>query len=199
MMMINSYVEQKSLELIAKYNRKGGSYKLLPEIMADEKIKFKEVASTNCNFVGALTCGNNGQRYIMVNAGIDNEGRTHFTIAHELGHYFLQHELKSLPIYCSAIEENGVSKNPLEAQADYFASCFLMPEQKIKGAFISILRNHPFAKKAKCTDYLHVTNNFTFSVWIVIKNDLMKRYGVSEQALRYRLQQLNLAKFSFAK
>ena len=74
-----------------------------------------------------------------------------------------------------------------------------MPEQKNKSAFISILKNHPFVKKAKCTDYLHVNNNFTFSVWIVIKKDLMTRYGVSEQALRYRLQQLDLAKFEFNK
>lgn len=196
MMMTNSDIEQEAYQLIAKYNKKGGSYKLLPEIMEDEHITFREVASTNCNFVGAFTCGNNGQRYVMVNGGIDNAGRTNFTIAHELGYYFLQHELKSLPIYCSNIEEESISKNPLEAQADYFTSCFLMPEDKIKGAFLSILYN---SKKAKIKDYLHVKNDYTFSIWAGMKDNLIKRYGVSEQALRYRLSQLHLARFEFNK
>lgn len=195
-MMTNSEIEQKAYQLIARYNKKGGSYKLLPEIMAGEQIKFREVIATNHNFVGAFTCGNNGQRYVMVNSGIDNVGRTNFTIAHELGHYFLQHELTSLPIYCSDIEEESISKNPLEAQADYFASCFLMPEEKIKGAFLSMLER---SRKAKIKDFLLVKNNFTFGIWCGLRDDLMKRYGVSEAALRYRLKSLGLAKFEFNK
>lgn len=198
-MMTNSDIEQKAYQLIAKYNKKGGSYKLLLEIMEDEHIKFKEVTSTNCNFVGVLTYANTGQCYVMVNAGIDNVGRKNFTIAHELGHYFLQHELKSLPIYCSNIEEESISKNPLEAQADFFASCFLMPEDKIRSAFLSILLHSRLAKKAMVKDFLNVKNDFTFGIWCGLRDDLMKRYGVSEAALRYRLYQLNLAKFEFIK
>lgn len=196
MMMTNRDIEQKAYRLIAQYHKKGGSYKLLPEIMEAEHIKFREVTSANCNFVGALTYANNGQCYVMVNASIDNPGRTNFTVAHELGHYFLQHELKSLPIFCSDIEEESVSKNSLEAQADHFASCFLMPEEKIKGAFYSMLER---SRKAKIKDFLLVKNNFTFGIWCGLRDDLMKRYGVSEAALRYRLKSLGLAKFEFNK
>jgi hypothetical protein len=75
-------------------------------------------------------------------------------------------------------------------------SIFVMPEIKIRSAFLSMLSN---SRRAKIKDYLHVQNDWTFGIWCGIKGDLMKRYGVSEAALRYRLQQLNLAKFEFIK
>jgi hypothetical protein len=81
-----------------------------------------------------------------------------------------------------------------EQEENYFASNLLMPEQKTRNAFSAMLTN---SRKAKVKDYLHVTNNWTFGIWCGIRDDLMKRYGVSEAALRYRLQQLNLAKFEF--
>lgn len=49
--------------------------------------------NSNADFVGALTKYSNGQSYIMLNRSIDNDGRKHFTIAHELGHFFLSHQL----------------------------------------------------------------------------------------------------------
>ena len=53
------------------------------------------------------------------------------------------------------------------------------------------------SRKAKIKDHLHVKNDWTFGIWCGMKGDLMMRYGVSEAALRYRLQQLNLAEFDF--
>lgn len=52
-------------------------------------------------------------------------------------------------------------------------------------------------RKSTVKDYLYVKNDATFGVWVHIRNELTKRYGVSEAALRYRLQQLKLAKFEF--
>lgn len=195
--MENKAIEQITNELLAKYVKRGGVYKVFHEIMAAEGIKFRKINSLNSNFVGALTKYTNGQSYIMVNSSIDNDGRTHFTIAHELGHYFLSHQLTQNSFYCLSDEivEEGVWQNPIEQEANYFASCFLMPETKIRSAFLSMLAN---SRKAKIKDYLHVKNDWTFGIWKGIKGDLMKRYGVSEAALRYRLQQLNLAKFEFS-
>ena len=84
-----------------------------------------------------MTKGNNGQTYIVINRAIDNEGRKHFTIAHELGHYFLSHQLKQNTFYCSKNEivEEGLWKDPIEQEANYFASCLLMPEEKVKMHF----------------------------------------------------------------
>ena len=70
-----------------------------------------------------------------------------------------------------------------------------MPKEKVKSAFLNILF---YSRKAKIKDFLHVKNDYTFGIWKPIKDELTKRYGVSETALRFRLQQLNLAKFEFS-
>lgn len=198
MMKTNSEIEYIVNTVLTKYQKKGGSYKLFNEILLEEKIVFKEVKSSNNDFVGALTKGFNGQQnYIFINSSIDNLGRKHFTIAHELGHYFLLHQLKDNTIYCcnTDIVEEGGQHNPIEREANYFASCFLMPEGKIKPAFLSMLER---SRKAKIKDFLIVKNDYTYSIWTPIKDELTKRYGVSEAALRFRLQQLKLAKFEFS-
>jgi len=196
--MTNNEVEQVAATAFEQYVRSGNSHKQLSNIIQAEGIKFREVPSENSAFVGALTRGNSGQLYIMVNQVIDNQGRRHFTIAHELGHYFLKHQLQSNSFYCceDAIAEETQVTNSIEHEANHFASCFLMPEQKIKSAFLSMLSN---SQKAKIKDFLYVKNDYTFSVWCGIRESLMKRYGISEAALRYRLTELKLAKFEFSR
>jgi IrrE N-terminal-like domain len=68
---------------------------------------------------------------ILYSSHIENEGFIRFTVAHELGHYFI-------PGHCDLIFQNGValhesrggymSHDPCERQADTFASTLLMPE-----------------------------------------------------------------------
>ncbi|MEG0691811.1 MAG: ImmA/IrrE family metallo-endopeptidase [Oscillospiraceae bacterium] len=198
MMMTNSEIQSVADATLAKYLKKGNGHKILSDIMQAENIKFREISSTNHKFVGALTKASSGQFYIMVNDAIDNVGRKNFTIAHELGHYFLGHHLTTNAFYCceDEIAEEVLTANSIEAEANYFASCFLMPEAKIKSAFLAMLSH---SRKAKIKDFLHVKNDYTFSIWCGIRGVLMKRYGVSEAALRYRLKQLGVAKFSFTK
>lgn len=194
--MTNKEIEEIANSVLSKYLKRGGSHKIFYEIMTAEGIKFREINSENKSFVGVFTKARKGQPYIMINNSINNNGRRHFTIAHELGHYFLSHHLTQNSFYCSdnVILEDGIWKNQIEQEANYFASCFLMPEEKIRKAFLAILHN---SRKAKIKDYLYVKNNWTFGIWCGLRDELMKRYGVSEVALRYRLQQLNLSKFDF--
>jgi Zn-dependent peptidase ImmA (M78 family) len=196
MMKTNNDIAYIANEVLTKYVKRGGVYKVFQEIMKAEGIKFREMQSANSAFVGALTKGNNGQTYIMINGAIDNEGRKHFTIAHELGHYFLLHQLKQNAFYCSKNEivEEGLWKDPIEQEANYFASCLLMPEEKVRNAFLGMLSR---SRKATINDFLHIKNDWSFGIWIPIRDELTKRYGVSEAALRYRLQQLKLAEFEF--
>ncbi|MDR2964590.1 MAG: ImmA/IrrE family metallo-endopeptidase [Treponema sp.] len=193
--MTNNEIELEVLKILDKYVQRGGSHKQLLKIMQAEGIKFKEVSVSNDNFLGALTFGKNNNPYIMVNQSINNTGRRNFTIAHELGHYFLNHRLLSPVFLCqdSQINEDRVSEILLEREANYFATCLLMPEQKIKSAFLAMLR---YSKIIKTKTFL-IVNNKTYGSWCKIKNDLMKRYGVSEAALRYRLINLRLAEFEF--
>ena len=122
-------------------------------------------------------------------------GRRNFTIAHELGHYALEHHLHSGSLFCSndGIMEEGSAALAIEREANHFATCLLMPEEKIRKAFKSMLYN---SHRLRNKDFLYV-NKATFGAWCGIRDDLMKRYGVSEEALRNRLRSLNLAKFNF--
>ena len=58
--------------------------------------------------------------------------RARFTFAHELGHYFIDNHRNSLPkgLSPSHCSQTGFkSRNRAERQADYFASCLLMPKK----------------------------------------------------------------------
>ena len=193
--MTNEQIKMKADDVLNKYVTRGGAYKKFDSIMSAENIKYKSIA-TKDNFLGIFTHANNGQAYIMVNENISNDGRRNFTIAHELGHYFLRHELKNGQCFDADILEDGAATDAIEREANYFASCLLMPENKLKPAFLSMLQR---SKKAKIKNFLHVQNNYTWGIWCGFKDDLMKRYGVSEAALRYRLSDLGLASFSFNK
>ncbi len=68
---------------------------------------------------------------------IKNEGFIRFTIAHELGHYFLPgHPDKLFPTGQGLHHSRSgfISDDPLERQADHFASALLMPESLFKNA-----------------------------------------------------------------
>lgn len=191
--MINDQIKAKADEVLGKYVQRGGAYRQFNNIMSAENIKFKPVSTKN-SFLGIFTHADNGQSYIMINDNIENDGRRNFTIAHELGHYFLCHELKNGQCFDADIFEDDTAVDTIEREANYFASCLLMPESKIKPAFLSMLqRSH----KAKIKNFLHVQNNFTWGIWCGFRDSLMNRYGVSETALRYRLTDLGLARFSF--
>lgn len=195
-MKTNNEIEHIANNVLTKYVKSGGVYKVFNDIMSSEKIKFREIPSVSDKFVGALTKGNNDQVYIIINKNIDNIGRKHFTIAHELGHYFLQHQLHQNSIFCNNndILEQGHQSNLIEREANYFASCLLMPDVKVRNTFLKILENR---SRKKIKDFLIVRNDASYGIWCGIRDELTKRYGVSEAALRYRLQQLMLAKFEF--
>lgn len=193
--MTNSEIEQRANATLAKHVKRGGVHKVWEKIMAGENIKYREINAVNPDFVGALTKGTNGQYYIMTNSNINNDGRRNFTIAHELGHYVLGHHLHSASLFCGSdgIIEEGDATLVIEREANYFATCLLMPEEKIKKAFFSMLRN---SRRVYRKDFLIVQKN-TFGAWCGMRDDLTKRYGVSEEALRNRLRSLGLARFDF--
>lgn len=195
-MKTNSQIEDKANEVLAKYVKRGGVYKVFPIIMKEECLKYKEIASQNDAFVGSLTKSTSGKTYVFINANIDNLGRKNFTIAHELGHYFLEHSLLQNEFYCTDgdIIEEMDHRMPIEKEANYFASCLLMPEEKVKNAFLGMLIH---SRKTSSNDFLLVRKNMNFGAWCGIRDELTKRYGVSEAALRYRLQKLKVAKFEF--
>lgn len=65
----------------------------------------------------------------------DDSPRSRFTFAHELGHYFIDEHRQALlngrtPSHPSFTDFS--SKNPVELEADYFASSLLLPELRVR-------------------------------------------------------------------
>lgn len=76
----------------------------------------------------------NGNFHIFINnyGQYDiNTPRIRFSFAHELGHYFIdehRHVLESGKSLHHPSQYKLLQKDPIEEEADYFASCLLMPE-----------------------------------------------------------------------
>ncbi|MGL5715062.1 MAG: ImmA/IrrE family metallo-endopeptidase [Paraclostridium sp.] len=121
---------------------------------------------------GAIVKHEDGTIEILVNEN-DTYERQRFTIAHELGHYFLH--LKNAPQYerVDMHRATGYSTNiPQEVEANNFAAALLMNET-------TVLKKFLVAKD--------------FGLGVVGSIDyLSNQFGVSKQAMQYRLRNLGL-------
>lgn len=69
-----------------------------------------------------------------------SEGRMIFTCAHEAGHWvlhrhYVEQAQRSSQCAEAIVCRTGDSRLPIEWQADYFASCLIMPEKEVRSAF----------------------------------------------------------------
>jgi len=103
-----------------------------------------------------------GRKDIIVNEK-DVPERQRFTIAHELGHYFLHHDSNS---ETDAIISFRGERNNLEFQADQFAAELLMPPGRLKEEY----------KKLSVPSI----------------SALAKKFNVSNAAMHYRLDTLGM-------
>ena len=99
--------------------------------------------------LGSLCENNDGfaafigdQWYIFYNESLQPRARIRFTLAHELGHFLLGHELKTTPSDNGSVgftEENVKKKrkSSLESEADMFAHRLLAPACVLWGLSIS--------------------------------------------------------------
>jgi Zn-dependent peptidase ImmA (M78 family) len=70
---------------------------------------------------------------IMYAIDIPSKGFQRFSIAHELGHYFIEGHCDALLSTGTHVSRAGfVSSDPYEQEADYFAAALLMPERLFK-------------------------------------------------------------------
>ncbi|MES2772918.1 MAG: ImmA/IrrE family metallo-endopeptidase [Bacteroidota bacterium] len=112
-------------------------------ILINEIAKFEDVPIHYDNYENAfdgmlLFDTDSSDFHIHIN--IDNGNRQdskrgRFTLAHELGHFFLDEHrlgLKYGLLEPHASFHNINQKSPIEEEADYFASCLLMPTIKFK-------------------------------------------------------------------
>lgn len=103
---------------------------------ADEPIVL-EYVSMDAATSGSLTY-NNGIWTIRVNEK-HNRRRQRFTMAHELGHYMMHRN--KLQSFTDEIFFRSENKNDLEYKANEFASRLLMPEDRLRRAIASGVKN----------------------------------------------------------
>ncbi len=96
--------------------------------------------------------------------------RQRFTIAHELGHFFLHPKQDTFVDYRD--NKKDVMRTPRERQANMFAAALLMPRKQLEKDFKKISRNGFAEEELK---------------------RFADKYLVSEEAMRFRLINLNLS------
>lgn len=151
------------------------------------EIKEKELEES---LQGAIFVGKNNKVKIVVNSIINNVGRKNFTIAHELGHYFLKHKLDNGQSFCSVKDiESGLSaSSQQEVEANYFSSCFLMPKEYLYWNYYICMKDYLHLDLSR---KLYVGPNTIFN-WRNMCSWFDKQCGVSQTALKIRLEQFNL-------
>ncbi|MGV8137282.1 MAG: ImmA/IrrE family metallo-endopeptidase [Mangrovibacterium sp.] len=109
----------------------------LEKILLDEDL---EVFYDNyeCNSFDGMTIYDEGKFYIHLNIDRHNRpesDRGRFTLAHELGHFFIDSHrlgLKNGLLEPHPSLTNQKQYHLIEREADYFASCLLMPELRFR-------------------------------------------------------------------
>ena len=195
-MKTNREIEQKAEEVLGRYLKRGNAHRVLNKIIDGEGIKYKEiVVNDSPDFCGAFTTANSGQLYIFINGTLNPLGRKNFTVAHELGHYFLEHNrIPEYPSVCSTgVSEMNEGTDFIEREANYFATCLLMPSEKIKKVFINYGR---YSNRYSFGNHLTVTLT-NYNAWCSVETKLTQMFGVSKEALKYRLKSLGLVTFRF--
>ena len=108
----------------------------LDEIAASQKIKIgRRPLPNDMDFSGALLFRGD-KRAILLNTAIPNAGRQNFTLAHELGHYFLRHkpdfqQSGEMGFRCSPKDMKDTHR-PQEIAANRFAAELLMPASQFR-------------------------------------------------------------------
>lgn len=151
----------------------------LDEIAASQKIKVGRYSLPNDrDFSGALLFRGD-KRAILLNTAIQNTGRHNFTLAHELGHYFLQHkpdfqQSGELGFRCSPKDMKDTHR-PQEIAANRFATELLMPASQFRSmmsgapldyTLINHLARHFVVSKHACSSRIL---EFTKEACIIIR------------------------------
>lgn len=140
---IRSRIESETLRVIDKYNTENGlSFQIpIPVLEIIESIGFNydfrmDGVYKDKDLLGGLHLDS---KTIVINEQIaGQDGRMHFTAAHELGHLILHaNENKK----CKEIDNNPKDDKNIEMEADLFASFLLMPTSSVKEAFFKVRKS----------------------------------------------------------
>ncbi|MFT3840760.1 MAG: ImmA/IrrE family metallo-endopeptidase [Myxococcaceae bacterium] len=209
--LTDSEIESACLELLRKF-AKADDFKLAPPIpiegVIERYLKIDLGFDDLRNLLGAsdvLGATWFEHARIRVDSSLEEDiGRSSFTMAHEVGHWWLhrpQYEADKLTLGLiplggaekgkGIVCRSGAKKEPAEWQADQFASRFLMPTALMREAFKRLI-GEPVVVKGLATARESKTIPLT---WRETASKMMTDGGftnVSNEAMRYRLEALHL-------
>ena len=128
-----------------------------------------------------------------------NHTRQRFTVAHELGHYFLGHSKFMSGEYCEDrdFEFENVLKvsvsdiRRMEWQANQFASCLLLPKDALIMDFSELLQKREIKNRGFGALYVDDQRCNMVNYYAVV-NSLRFKYNVSVSVVKFRLEGLGL-------
>lgn len=138
---------------------------------------------------------------VLFETGNSSSGRDRFTLAHELGHLLLGHDRFLKAEWrdqadnddLESIHDDGTALKRMEYQANYFASCLLMPREPFITAFADELRTRGLHDKGFGPLFVDA-QQCNLDNYHAITSHLTKLFGVSKAAVAIRLAGLNLLK-----
>ena len=200
-------IEEKALKLINDYSNEIGR-PIKPPIPVFEIIEFlgydvdfrKDGLYEDHNYLGGLLID---EKIVELNENLSNqEGRMHFTVAHEIGHIVLHAENSLIKnrrhnLMLKINDEFGDKKlEKIEREADTFASYLLMPRREVQDCFMRT-RKRPYTF-LRLLDIFRLRNYRNKRTKAIRFADKIKREGgfdnVSKLAFLNRLIELNLVK-----
>lgn len=143
-------------------------------------------------------------KMICINERLVNdptEGRLAFTCAHEIGHWVLHRKFIRRADASGREKETVIcrtqnAKLPVEWQADYFASCLLMPKEHVRDTFFRTFGSDPLVLvNAKSSYNGPLCFDPCAANWHLIASEIIgfgNFSNVSKQAMIIRLQELGL-------
>lgn len=153
--------QKQALCLLERYDIKVPTVPVI-QLAKEEglKLKFVDMRDEMPNVSGLFDDEN---RIIYVNKN-DSVTRKAFTIAHELGHYILQHETDEFGVLPR--QAGLVTANPIEKEANAFAANLLVP----KFMLLNVMRK--------------------YDLTVADTDSLADMFGVSREVIMYRMNGL---------
>jgi Zn-dependent peptidase ImmA (M78 family) len=162
------------------------------------QLSYLEKSKYDQNGIEILGYAHFEKREIII-YGHTNKARERFTIAHEIGHFILQHDkymrsesfIESDLLDRESSEEDNLYK--LEYQANYFASCLLLP--KIPFHYVTDQARKKYDIRDKGFGYIYVDSQpCNYQAYNNLIGYICTYFGVSKAAAEKRLKEFNLVK-----
>lgn len=186
-------IEEFAMEILTKYNITCNPGKQLDVIARGEDIDLVPYPNWN-----AETCGRlmriDGKHVIFYNSKHTPEMQA-FTIAHELGHYFLGHltDGQEEKICLNRdLQRSEAKYKPQEVEANHFAACLLMPFDQLYPVYCSVLK---MIKRGSGPIYVD-TQPCNMQDYKICIFTMQKHFLASATAIRLRMMNLKFMIFN---